>query len=196
VIGFLIVVLVITAGVVLLVAVVLYNGMVRLRNLVHESWRQVDVELRRRHDLIPTLVQTVQGYVQHERQVLEWVAHARAAAVAPGSGPAAQAAQEGVLAQALGRMMYVAESQPALRASGHFLHLQRELVNTEDRIAAGRRFYNANVRLLNIKTETFPSNVLASLCSITRAEYFELDDAHMRSVPQAWSQQGGPARWG
>jgi LemA protein len=193
--GFLIVLL-LTAGVALLIAVVMYNGMVRLRNLVQESWRQVDVELGRRHKLIPALVETVKGYVQHERQVLEWVAHARAAAVAPGSGPAQQAAQEGVLAQALGRMIVVAESQPALRASAHFLHLQRELVNTEDRIAAGRRFYNANVRLLNIKTETFPSNLLASLFSIRRAEYFELDDAHMRSVPQAWSPQSGPARWG
>jgi LemA protein len=123
--------------------------------------------------------------------VLDWVTHARAAAIAPGSGPAAQAAQEGVLGQALGRMFAVAESYPALRASGNFPHLQRELVHTEDRIAAGRRFYNANVRQLNTRTETFPSNMVASMFSVRRAEYFELDDARMRSVPQAGSYLQG-----
>ena len=181
----LVLMLLVVAGIVLIAGVVMHNRLIRLRNLVQESWRQVDVELHRRHDLIPNLVETVQGYARHEQQVLDWVTHARAVAVAPGSGPAAQAAQEGALGQALGRLLAVAESYPALRASGHFLHLQRELVHTEDRIAAGRRFYNANVRQLNTRTETFPSNVVASMFSVRRAEYFELDDARMRSVPQA-----------
>jgi LemA protein len=187
----LIIMLVMAGGLALICGAVMYNRLVRLRNLVQESWRQVDVELRRRHDLIPNLVETVKGYAQHERQVLDWVAHARATAVAPGSGPAAQAAQEGALGQALGRLIAVGESYPALRASANFLHLQRELVDTEDRIAAGRRFYNANVRQLNTRTETFPSNLVASTFSVRRAEYFELDDVAMRSVPPARFQNYG-----
>ncbi len=160
-----------------------YNGFVRLRNLVQEAWRQIDVELHRRHDLIPNLVETVKGYAAHERSVFEEVTAARAAAAAPGSSPAEQAAQENQLTAALGRLFAVAEAYPQLRAADNFLALQAELTNTEDRIAAGRRFYNANVRQLNTKVESFPSNIIAGWFGFTRAEYFETEDPAVRAVP-------------
>ncbi|HEY0186623.1 MAG TPA: LemA family protein [Cellulomonas sp.] len=165
-------------------AVAQYNGFVRLRNLVQESWRQIDVELHRRHDLIPNLVESVKGYAAHERGVFDEVTAARAAASGAAAGPAAQAAQEAALSQALGRLFAVAEAYPALRASESFQQLQAELTNTEDRIAAGRRFYNANVRELNTKVETFPPNLIASMFGFVRAEYFEAADPTVRAVPQ------------
>ena len=160
-----------------------YNGFVRLRNLVQEAWRQIDVELHRRHDLIPNLVETVKGYAAHERAVFDEVTAARAAAAAPGSSPAEQAVQENQLTAALGRLFAVAEAYPQLRAADNFLALQAELTNTEDRIAAGRRFYNANVRQLNTKVESFPSNLIAGWFHFTRAEYFEAEDPAVRAVP-------------
>ncbi|WP_367312935.1 LemA family protein [Demequina zhanjiangensis] len=163
-------------------AVAQYNGLVRLRNLVQESWRQIDVELQRRHDLIPNLVETVKGYAKHERATLEEVTQARASAAAPGSSPAEQAQQENVLTAALGRLFAVAEAYPDLKANQNFLQLQQELTNTEDRVAAGRRFYNANVRSLNTKIETFPTNVIAGAFGFQRAEYFETTEA-AREVP-------------
>lgn len=176
----------IALGVLVLLALALavsYNRFVRQRNLVSESWRQIDVELHRRHDLIPNLVETVKGYAAHEREVFDAVTRARAAAVAPGSSPAEQAQQEGVLGQALGRLFAVAEAYPELKASTNFLELQRELTETEDRIAAGRRFYNANVRALNTRVESFPSNLVASTFGFTKAEYFEVEDVAIRSAP-------------
>lgn len=168
----------------LLWGVATYNGFVRLRNLVQEAWRQIDVELHRRHDLIPNLVETVKGYAAHERGVFEAVTQARAAAAAPGSSPAEQAAQENVLSGALRQLFAVAEAYPQLRASENFSQLQAELTNTEDRIAAGRRFYNANVRQLNTRVETFPPSLIAGWFGFTRAEYFEVEDAAVRSAPQ------------
>ncbi len=169
---------------VLLLGVGLYNGLVRLRNVVQESWRQIDVELHRRHDLIPNLIETVKGYAAHERETLQAVVAARTAAVAPGSSPAQQAQQENVLTAALGRLFALAEAYPDLKANQNFLELQRELTDTEDRIAASRRFYNANVRSLNTKVETVPSNIVAGLFHIGLAEYFEADDPAVRAVPQ------------
>ena len=168
----------------LLWGVATYNGFVRLRNLVQEAWRQIDVELHRRHDLIPNLVDTVKGYAAHERGVFEEVTRARAAAASPGAGPAEQAAQENMLTQALGRLFAVAEAYPQLRASENFMALQSELTNTEDRIAAGRRFYNANVRQLNTKVESFPANVIAGMFGFKRAEYFEAEDPTVRAAPR------------
>ena len=165
-------------------AVATYNGFVRLRNLVQESWRQIDVELHRRHDLIPNLVETVKGYAAHERGVFDEVTTARAAAASTGSGVAEQAAQENALTSALGRLFAVAENYPVLRASENFLALQTELATTEDRIAAGRRFYNANVRAMNTKVESFPANVVAGMFGFTRAEYFEISDPQVREVPR------------
>lgn len=167
-----------------LVLASMYNSLVRLRNLVQESWRQIDVELHRRHDLIPNLVETVKGYAAHEKEVFEEVARARSAAAAPGSSPAQQAQQENQLTQALGRLFAVAENYPVLRASENFQQLQTELTTTEDRIAAARRFYNANVRELNTKIESFPSNIIAGMFHFERAEYFEADEPEVRQAPQ------------
>ncbi|WP_236121822.1 LemA family protein [Cellulomonas palmilytica] len=167
----------------LLWAVAQYNALVRLRNLVQESWRQIDVELHRRHDLIPNLVETVKGYAAHERAVFDEVTRARAAAAGQGASVAEQAAQENQLTQALGRLFAVAENYPVLRASENFQQLQNELSTTEDRIAAARRFYNANVRSLNTKIETFPTNVIAGMFHFERAEYFEVQDPQVRQAP-------------
>jgi LemA protein len=164
--------------------VVSYNRFVRQRNLVEESWRQIDVELHRRYDLIPNLVETVKGYAAHERGTFEAVTQARAAASTPGSGPAEQAQQENILTGALRQLFAVAEAYPQLRASEQFTQLQTQLAETEDRIAAGRRFYNGNVRALNIRVESFPSSIVANLFGFERAEYFEAEDPTVRSAPE------------
>jgi LemA protein len=177
------IILIVIVVLVVLYGVLQYNGLIRLRNVVQESWRQIDVELKRRHDLIPNLVETVKGYASHERETLEAVISARTAAVAPGSTVAQQAVQENVLTQALGRLFAVAEAYPNLKANESFLALQNELTATEDRIAAGRRFYNANVRALNTKVETVPSNIVANMFHVTKADYFQVDDEADRAVP-------------
>ena len=170
-----------------------YNGLIRLRNRVQEAWRQIDVELTRRHDLIPNLVETVKGYASHERETLDAVVRARAAATAPGASVAEQAQQEGQLSQALGRLLAISEAYPNLKANQNFLALQSELSQTEDRIAAGRRFYNANVRELNTKVESVPSNIIAGFTNIGRADYFEVENAQVRSAPQvSFGSSGGP----
>ena len=169
--------------IVIIWAIAQYNALVRLRNLVQESWRQIDVELQRRHDLIPNLVETVKGYASHERATLEEVTQARTIAAAPGSTPGEQAAQENVLTQALGRLFAVAEAYPDLKANQNFLQLQTELTNTEDRLAAGRRFYNANVRAFNTKIEVFPTSIIAGIFHFERAEYFETQDPAARQAP-------------
>lgn len=164
-------------------AVGIYNGLIKLRNLVQEAWRQIDVELKRRHDLIPNLVETVKGYAAHEKGTLEGVMQARSAAMTGGQGPAAAAQSEGMLTQALGKLFAVAEAYPNLKANESFLALQQELTTTEDRIASGRRYYNANVRELNTKVESVPSNVVAGMFKIGREEYFELEGVE-REVPE------------
>ncbi|ACZ23417.1 uncharacterized conserved protein [Sanguibacter keddieii DSM 10542] len=174
-------------GVLLLVAagwvVATYNGFVSLRNLVQESWRQIDVELNRRHELVPNLVEAVQAYVVHERSVVDAVSAARAQALRQASGPAEQAAQESDLGRALGGLLAVAEAYPELRASAGFVELQRELATTEDRIAAARRFYDANVRALSTRLESFPSGVVGRGFGFQPAEYFALADPAARQVP-------------
>ena len=173
----------VAAGVVvvlLLAVVVSYNRFVRQRNLVHESWRQVDVELNRRHDLVPNLVETVKGYAAHERTVLTSVVEARAAAVTAPTVPE-KASAETVLAGSLRGLLAVAENYPDLKAAGPFLQLQAQLAETEDRIAAARRFYNGNVRALNTRVEAFPSSVIAAAFRFEKAEYFELDDSSVRA---------------
>lgn len=177
------VVLIVIAVLIGLWGVMAYNGLVRLRNLVQEAWRQIDVELTRRHDLIPNLVETVKGYASHERETLDAVVHARAAATAPGASVAQQAQQEGELSQALGRLMAISEAYPDLKANQNFMALQQELSTTEDRIAAGRRFYNANVRELNTKIESVPTNIVAGIGHFERAEYFQVDDQAVRNAP-------------
>lgn len=154
-------------------AVATYNGLIKLRNLVQEAWRQIDVELTRRHDLIGNLVETVKGYAAHERGTLEDVISARGNAMTPGQSPAQQAESENILSQALGRLIALAEAYPDLKANQNFMALQAELTSTEDRIASSRRYYNATVRDLNTKVETVPSNIIAGLFNIEREEYFE-----------------------
>ena len=178
------IVLVVLAVVVGIWVVATYNGFVKLRNIVEESWKQIDVELHRRYDLIPNLVQTVKGYAAHERQTFENVTAARAAAVSPGSGPAEQAMQENMLTSALRQLLAVAEAYPDLKANQNFLELQNSLTQTEDRIAAGRRFYNANVRTFNTKVETFPPNLVARMFNFIKQEYFEAEDPTVRAAPE------------
>ncbi|MDU0313503.1 LemA family protein [Phycicoccus sp. M110.8] len=165
-------------------AVGIYNGLIKLRNLVQEAWRQIDVELKRRHDLIGNLVETVKGYAAHERGTLEDVMKARSAAMSGGQSPAQQAQSEGLLSAALGRLIAVAEAYPDLKANQNFLALQGELTSTEDRIASARRYYNANVRELNTKVETVPSNVVAGMFGVHREEYFETETAAEREPVQ------------
>jgi LemA protein len=174
----------IALGVVLVLAIAViasYNRFVRQRNLVQESWRQIDVELTRRHDLIPNLVETVKGYAAHERTVLTNVVEARNAAVAATGSVPAQAAAENALTGSLRGLLAVAEAYPDLKAAGPFQQLQAQLAETEDRIAAGRRFYNGNVRALNTRVEAFPSSIVAGVFSFHKADYFETDDPAVRA---------------
>lgn len=159
-----------------------YNGLVKKRNQVQEAWHQIDVELKRRHDLIPNLIETVKGYAQHERATLEEVLRARSAAINGGNNPAAAAQNEGQLTQALGRLMAVAEAYPDLKSNANFLGLQNELSSTEDRIASGRRYYNAIVRELNTAIESIPTKFMAGPAGVARAEYFEAE-GNERNVP-------------
>ncbi len=163
-----------------LAVVVSYNRFVRQRNLVQESWRQVDVELRRRYDLVPNLVETVKGYATHERAVFDSVTSARTAAAAA-TGVVEQGQAERALGGSLRGLLAVAEQYPDLKAAGPFQQLQVQLAETEDRIAAGRRFYNGNVRALNTRVEAFPSSVVASAFHFTKADYFEVDEPEVRA---------------
>src|SRR5947207_6379313 len=148
---------------ILLWGVVSYNRFVQQRNLIRNSFANIDTELRRRYDLIPNLVETVKGYASHEREVFEEVARTRSAAAATtGQSPAAQAAAEGPLVAALRQLFAVVENYPDLKANQNFLALQSELSNTEDRLQTARRFYNSNVRDYNRRVQSFPSNLVAS----------------------------------
>ena len=168
-----IVALVVLGVVVLLLvaAVVLFNRLVRLRNEVNTGWSNIDVQLKRRNDLIPNLVESVKGYAAHERAVFDEVTSARAA-VAGASSPAAAGAADTMLGQALGRLFAVAEAYPDLKASENFRQLQAELTDTEDKIAAARRYYNATVQAFNTATQTFPSLLLARPFGFQAREFF------------------------
>jgi LemA protein len=151
-----------------------YNALVKARTQVDASWAQIDVQLKRRHSLIPNLVETVRGYAAHERGTLESVVAARNAAAGAGAaGPAAQAQAEGHLTQALGRLFALAEAYPALQANQNFLQLQGELGNTEEKIAYARQFYNSAVQTYNQRTQTLPSNLVAGLGGFRARPYFE-----------------------
>ncbi len=161
-----------------------YNRFIRQRNLIRNSWANVDTELRRRYDLIPNLVETVKGYAAHERSVLEAVVRARAEAVASHGAPDEQARDENVLVDSLRRLMAVAEDYPDLKASDHFLALQGELANTEDRIQAARRFFNNNVRDFNRRVQSVPSMLVARAFGFREESYFEVAEAVRRTVPR------------
>jgi LemA protein len=195
-----IVVLVVLIGLGLVVS---YNRFVSQRQTIRNSFANIDTELRRRYDLIPNLVETVKGYAAHEREVFEEVARTRSAAAATsGQSPAAQAAAEGPFVAALGRLFAVAENYPELKANQNFLALQAELSNTEDRIQAARRFYNANVADYNRRVGAFPSAIVARSFHFTPEEFFEIPGSERAAVSQAprvdfgmggGSAPGGPA---
>lgn len=160
-----------------LYALAQYNGLVALRNHISESWSNVDTELKRRYELIPNLVETVRGYAAHERDVLEAVTARRNTAAANHGPVATQATDENLLTHEVTRLLAVAENYPDLKADQNFLALQHELANTEDRIQAARRFYNANVRDYRNKCESFPSSIVASLFSFPPAGFLEIEPA-------------------
>lgn len=169
--------------VLILIAVVLgffwltYNGLVSLRNRVDEAWSDITVQLKRRADLIPNLIETVKGYATHESEVFQRVTEARANVVnATSQGPKETAAAENQFESALKSLFAVAESYPQLRATENFQQLNNELVDTEDKIQASRRFYNGGVRDLNIKIEQFPSNFVAKMFGFGKREFFEVED--------------------
>jgi LemA protein len=175
----------ILVGVVVLLVValvVLYNRLVTLRNRVENAWAQVDVQLRRRYDLIPNLVETVKGYAAHERETFEAVTNARARAQAA-QGPAEQSAAEGFLGQALGRLFAVAEAYPELQADENFRQLQDELAETENRIAVSRQVYNDTVLTYNTAIQTVPGLLVAGPFGFARKEFFELE-GEAREAPR------------
>lgn len=160
-----------------------YNRLVQLRNQVEGAWANIDVMLKRRHDLIPNLVETVKGYASHERETLEAVTAARSAAV-DASGPQAQAAAENQLTGALRQLFALAEAYPDLKADQNFRELQQELTSTEDGIAVARRTYNATVQVYDTAREQFPANVIAGIFNFVEKEYFEVDDPESREPVQ------------
>ena len=178
--GLVVVVLLVLLG---LAAVVLYNRLVRLRNRTENAWSQVDVQLRRRYDLIPNLVETVKGYASHERATFEEVTAARTRAQQAG-GVADQAQAENALTAAIGRLFAVAEAYPELRASENFQQLQAELAKTEDTIRVARQVYNDTVLTYENARETVPTNIVAGLFRFEAREYFELEEPAAREAPR------------
>ena len=168
-----------------LFVIVQYNGLVTLRNYIRDAWANVDTELKRRYDLIPNLVATVKGYAAHEREVLERVIELRNRCAASAAQGNVQQSDEQELVNNLQRVLIIAENYPQLKADQHFLKLQQELVNTEDRIQAARRFYNGNVRDYRNKCETFPSNIIANLFGFKPEDYFNVEPAVRQEVPKA-----------
>jgi LemA protein len=177
-----IIVLALIAAVVLFV-VSIYNSLIKLRNQVKNAWSQIDVQLKRRHDLIPNLIETVKGYMDHERDTLENITKARSQAVqAEGVGDKAKA--EGELTQALGKFNLVVENYPDLKANQNFLSLQEELTSTENKISFSRQSYNDQVLFYNNKIQMFPSNIIAGMFKFIEEEFFEIEDEKEKEVPK------------
>ena len=162
----------------------IYNGLVGLRNQVKEAWAQVDVQLKRRYDLIPNLMETVKGYMSHERETLEAVTKARAAVGGAGGNMDQRMAAESGLTGALGRLFAVSEAYPDLKASTNFLALQEELTSTENKISFSRQFYNEVVMRMNNKVQMFPSNIIAGMFNFTAEKFFEIQDEVEREAPK------------
>lgn len=171
----------IVAVILVLYVVAVYNGLVRLRNRVEEAWSDIDVQLKRRYDLIPNLVNTVKGYAAHESGVFEKVTEARSRAMQAGTTHDKVEA-ENALSQTLKSLFAVAENYPDLKANQNFLELQRELSDTENKIQAARRFYNGNVLELNNKIDMFPSNVIASMFHFAKREFFEVAEGEKEPI--------------
>ena len=165
----------------------MYNGLIRLRNQVKNAWAQIDVQLKRRYDLVPNLVSTVKGYMEHERGTLEAVTQARnlaqqASSASAGVGERGKA--EGELSAALGRLLMVVENYPDLKANQNFLALQEELTSTENKISFSRQYYNDSVLRYNTKTQVFPSNMMAGMFRFQASEFFEVSEAEEREAPK------------
>ena len=178
--------LVITLVVLILLVVLfvgIYNTLVRLRNQVDNAWSQIDVQLKRRHDLIPNLVETAKGYMTHERETFEKITEARSKAMGAHNVSEASKA-EGQLTEALSKFMLVVENYPELKANQNFLSLQETLTSTENKIAFARQGYNDQVLFYNNKIQMFPSNVVAGMFSFIKRDYFEIENEAERSVPQ------------
>ena len=186
------IVILVVAALIVLALIALYNRFVRYRNRVDNSWAQIEVQLKRRWDLIPNLVETVKGYAQHERGTFEAVTAARAAAQRA-EGPAATAAAEGILGQALGRLFAVAEAYPELQADENFRQLQSELAETENRIAVSRQVYNDTVLTYNNAIQTFPGVVIAGPFGFARREFFETDETQREAPHVDFSPGAGPS---
>ena len=173
----------IVVAVLILWVVGIFNALIRLRNRTKEAWADIDVQLKRRYNLIPNLVETVKGYASHEKGVFEKVSEARSKAMGAQS-PKEKGEAENALTGTLKTLFAVSESYPELKASANFVELQRELRDTEDKVQAARRFYNSNVRDLNIKIESFPNNIIAKLFNFKQMELFELTAVAEREVPK------------
>ncbi len=178
------IIILIVIGILIAMAIGIYNTLVKMRMRVDEAWSDIDVQLKRRYDLIPNLVETVKGYAKHESETLENVMAARSKATAinidansaTAENMAALATAQQGLSGALGKLFAVAENYPDLKANQNFLQLQNDLTDTEDKIQASRRFYNGTVRDYNTKVETVPSNIIASIFNFTKREFFEIED--------------------
>ena len=168
----------------ILYVVLTYNTLVALRNHIKDAWANIDTELKRRYDLIPNLVATVKGYAAHEKEVFERITQLRAQCMASQGSPGQQAANENQLVAALQKLMMVVENYPQLKADRNYLDLQRELVNTENRIQAARRFFNGNVRDYRNKCQTFPSSVIAGMFGFQPQDFFNVPPS-VREVPNA-----------
>jgi LemA protein len=175
-----------------LIYVLVRNSLVSLNQRVGEAWSGIDVQLKRRHDLVPNLVETVKGYATHERETFETVTQARAAAM-QASGPAEAGRAEGQLTAALGGLRVVAEQYPELRATENFQQLQRQLSQLEDEIQASRRIYNSNVQQFNTRIQQFPASIPARQMGYTEKQYFEITEAAEREAPQVSFSEGQPA---
>ena len=178
-------VVVVIVAILIIVFIATYNGLVRLRNQVRNAWAQIDVQLKRRYDLIPNLMETVKGYMKHERETLEAVTKARNLAqqlTSAGAGERAKA--EGELSSALARLLAVVENYPDLKANQNFLALQEELTSTENKISFSRQFYNDSVLRYNNQTQMFPSNIVASMTGFKASEFFEVTLAAEREAPK------------
>jgi LemA protein len=171
-------------AVAILYAIVIFNRLVRTRQMANEAWSGIDVQLKRRSDLVPNVVEIVKGYAAHERTVLEEVTQLRNRARAlPEGDVAARAQAEGALSGALGHLFALAENYPDLKASGNFLGLQKQLSDLENELQMARRYYNGTVRNLNVLVQSFPSSLIAGISGFTQRDYFEIADAD-RAVPQ------------
>ena len=178
------VVLAVVVGAPLLWGIALYNRLVRLKNMVMEGWSGIDVQLKRRANLIPNLIETVKGYMGHERGVLETVTELRAQTMTGGGAPGEQGRIAGALGRSLANLFAVAENYPDLKANQNFMDLQGQLAEIEEQIQLARRYYNGAARNLNIACESFPSVIVARMFAFNLAEFFEIEDAEDRAVPK------------